>query len=577
MYIRTVERKHGTKVYSYIHLAESFRTPDGKIHQRMISNLGNPKDYKPAEIRRILDGLRRVFGIEEAEPTPAPTVSADVPPEIDATAYDFGGAYTVTNLFDQLEWADPIRSHLHGSRHKFDVLGNLKVLLANRLLDPCSKLHILDWYKGVFVPGVDREEVTYEHLLRAMDFLVRNKESLEAGFAQKLMTLFDQEVDLVFYDVTSTYFEIDRPDDASGERSTLRQWGYSRDTRPDLPQVVVGLVMTRDGIPLCHHVWKGNTVDAKTVQVVVKDLKGRFGIKRCIFVGDRGMLSEANLEVLRETGLDYIVAHKLRHNDAVREVLPGVEAKLIDTKEESVAETTWKDRRFVVAHNPEIAAQTRKTREQMLREAERFFKERVFKLGLQDAGMKIPGRPATDQGVLLKIHDYLRDRKLLRYIDVSLDKNGHVDWKTNLKNRRWENRIDGKLVLETSEGTLPPGEIVKRYKELADIERAFRTMKSSLDLRPIFHRVDRRIEAHVFLCVMALQIDRVMRHRLHAAGIHTLPTRVLKSLDRYRMISMRLSDGRTQMTLAAPREQNLDMFAKLKVPRPALRETASTA
>jgi transposase len=287
------------------------------------------------------------------------------------------------------------------------------------------------------------------------------------------------------------------------------------------------------------------------------------------------MLSEENLEVLREAKLDYIVAHKLRRSEAVREVLPKVEDKLTDPKAESVAEATWNGRRFVVAHNPEIAAQTRQTRERMIQAATRFIEERILKLGMQDAGLKGRGRPATDQGELLRIHDYLRDRKLLRYIDVTLDKNGHVTWKANVKNRRWENRIDGKLVLETSEGKLPAEDIVRRYKDLADIERAFRTMKSSLDLRPIFHRVDRRIEAHVFLCVMALQIDRVMRHRLHAAGIHTLPTRVLESLDRYRMISMRLADGRTQQTLAAPREQAADLFSKLGVPRPVLREGGS--
>jgi len=574
MYIRTVERKHGAKRYRYVHLAESYRTPDGKIRQRMIANLGNPKDYKPAEIRKILAGLRRVFGVEEAGSPPASPTT--VPPDADTTAYDFGGAYAVTKLFDQLGWADPIRARLRGGRHQFDVLGNIKVLLANRLLDPCSKLHILDWYEGVFVPGVDRAEVTYEHLLRAMDFLHRHKASLEVAFARKLLTLFDQEVDLVFYDVTSTYFEIDGPDDPAGTKSTLRQWGYSRDHRPDLPQVVVGMVMTRDGFPLCHHVWKGNTVDAATVQEVAKDLQGRFGIRRCVFVGDRGMLSEENLSVLREAGLDFIVAHKLRRDESVREVLPRVEDRLTDPENESVAETTWEGRRFVVAHNPEIAAQTRQTRERMIREAARFIDDRIFKLELQDAGVKGRGRPASDQGALLRIHDYLRDRKLLRYTDVFLDKDGQVAWKANVKNRKWENRIDGKLVLETSETTLPAPEIVKRYKELADIERAFRTMKSSLDMRPVFHRVDRRIEAHVFLCVMALQIDRVARHRLHAAGIHTLPTRVLESLDRYRMISTRLEDGRTHTTLASPRQQNSDLFAGLGVPHPVLREATTT-
>ena len=520
----------------------------------------------------MIAGLRRVFGVQEGGSTgadaPAGSTAAAPEPGAETTAYDFGGAYAVTRIFDQLGWADPIRRHLRGTRYRFDVLGNVKVMLANRLLDPSSKLHILEWFEGVYVPGVKRQEVTYPHLLRAMDFLHRHKDLLEVAFARKLMTLFDLEVDLVFYDVTSVYFETDGPDEEPG--STLRQHGYSRDHRPDLPQVVVGLVMTRSGIPLAHHVWKGNTVDAGTVGEVVRDLKDRFGIQRCVFVGDRGMLSEDNLTALREAGMDFIVAHRLRRNDAVREVLPLVEDAL--KGDEAVAEALWQKRRFVVAHSAEIAAQTRRRRERMIQEADRFIDEKTTKLGMQDAGIPQRGRPATDEGTLLKIHDYLRDRKLTRYTNISLDENGHVTWKANVEARKWENRIDGKLVLETSTGDLPPAEVVSRYKELADIERAFRTMKSSLDLRPVFHRVDRRIEAHVFLCVMALQMDRVMRHRLHGAGIHTLPTRVLESLDRYRMIATDLGEGRRRVAMTTPRERQLDLFRGLGVPRPGAKE-----
>lgn len=571
MYVRVAERRHGRKRYRYVHIAESYRTPDGGIRQRLIANLGNPDHFKPGEIDKVISGLRRAFG--EQDPSPGKVVGPS-PGGSGTTAYDFGGAYAVTKIFEQMGWADPIRGLLRASRRRFDVLGNILVLLANRLLDPSSKLHILEWFKGVYVPGVARREVTYEHLLRAMDFLHAHKEALEVAFARQLTTLFDLEVELVFYDVTSTYFEIDGPDDPESKKKSLRQWGYSRDHRGDLPQVVVGLVMTRSGIPLCHHVWKGNTVDASTVREVVTDLKGRFGIKRCIFVGDRGMLSEANLQVLREAQVGYIVAHRLRRSDAAREVLPRVEGDLKE-KEASVAKSDWQGRRFVVAHDPEIAAQTRRTRERMIRAAGRFIEERTTKLGMQDAGIPQKGRPATDEGTLLAIHDFLRDRKLLRYTDVSLDEDGHVTWKANLKNRRWENRLDGKLMLETSERELPAVEVVKRYKELADIERAFRTMKSALDLRPVFHRVDRRIEAHIFLCVMALQMDRLMRHRLHGCGIHTLPTRVLESLSRYRMIATELGKGRTHASLTTPRQEQLELFRGIGIPRPSLKEAVA--
>ena len=376
----------------------------------------------------------------------------------------------------------------------------------------------------------------------------------------------------------------------------MRKWGYSRDHRPDRPQVVVGLVMTRSGIPLAHRVFRGNTVDKSTLEDVVKDLADRFGIRRCIFVGDRGMLSDDNLKALRAAKMEFIVAYPLRRNQTVREVLPKAEAKLAARAgEETVVEVLLKDeakpaahaeeaaaaaqpgeRRFVVAHNEEIAVQTKKNRLERLAEAERFIRALVAKLNRQDAGEVSRGRPATDDGVLIKIHDYLRDQNLLRYTEVYRDENNQVSWRANTEARQWENRIDGKLVLETTNEDLSAEEVVKRYKELADIERAFRTMKSSLDLRPVFHRADRRIEAHVFLCVAALQIDRVCRQRLHAAGVHQMPTRALEALDQFRVIVTEEDGANTRAALTTPRKEQLELFAALGVPKPTLKEIDPT-
>lgn len=586
MYVRIAERRHGGTLYRYVHLAESYRDPDGRPRQRLVANLGSPDRYKPGEIEKVIAGLRRVFGRpEEGAPGAADEATVGV-----TTAYDFGGAYSVVQILDQLGWEEPIQARLRSRRVRFDLFSNIKVLVANRLLDPCSKLHILEWFEGVYVPGVRRQEVTYAHLLRAMDFLHRHKAALEVGFARKLISLFDLEVDLVFYDVTSVYFELDGPDTPGGD-STLRQHGYSRDHRPDLPQVVVGLVMTRDGIPLAHHVWSGNTVDKSTLREVVEDLKRRFGIRRCVFVGDRGMLSASNLEALTEAGLDFIVAHPLRNHNATREVLLQVASALKEAQDreaaraaraqedpqEVVIETEWESRRFVVAHHEVIASQTRKGRVRKLKESDAFARELIEKLNRQDAGKRARGRPATDSGALIRLHDYLRDRKLLRYTKVYQDEKGLLHCEADMDARGWEDRIDGKLVLETSDRALPPQEVLARYKELADIERAFRTMKSSLDLRPVFHRVDRRIEAHVFLCVMALQIDRVMRHRLHQAGIHRLPTRVLETLDRYRLISTELGDERTHRALTTPGPQQLDLFQALGVPKPTMEDASDVS
>ncbi|MEK9145830.1 MAG: IS1634 family transposase, partial [Elusimicrobiota bacterium] len=491
--MRVTERKHGRKAYRYLHLAEAFRDEEGRARQRMIANLGRMDDFKPAAIERLLAGFRRVFGLPEpahkgANPSPRSSVANLGPLLFESgtiTAYNYGGAYAVTRIFEDLGWEEPIRHAARKHRTRFDLLSNIRTLLVNRLLDPSSKLHILEWFKGTFVPGVKRKDVTYPHLLRAMDFLHKNKNELERAFAEKLVSMFDLEVDLVFYDVTSVYFEIDGPDPDEG-LSTMRKWGYSRDHRPDRPQVVVGLVMTRSGIPLAHRVFRGNTVDKSTLEDVVKDLADRFGIRRCIFVGDRGMLSDDNLKALRAAKMEFIVAYPLRRNQTVREVLPKAEPKLAARAgEETVVEVLLKDeakpaahaeeaaaaaqpgeRRFVVAHNEEIAVQTKKNRLERLAEAERFIRALVAKLNRQDAGEVSRGRPATDDGVLIKIHDYLRDQNLLRYTEVYRDENNQVSWRANTEARQWENRIDGKLVLETTNEDLSAEEVVKRYKEL---------------------------------------------------------------------------------------------------------------
>ena len=201
----------------------------------------------------------------------------------------------------------------NASIHKSkDVIANLKVLVANRILDPMAKLHILDWMEGVYFPGIDRGQIDCNHLLRSMDFLIEHKRELEPLLGSPILTLFDNALDLVFYDLTSCYFEIDSEDKGQKDskkkgKSALRNYGHDRDGS-GCPQVVVGLVMTKDGIPLCHYVFPGETPDKSTLKEVVDDIRERFPIKRCIVVGDRGILTEDNLKVLSDAELDYIVA-----------------------------------------------------------------------------------------------------------------------------------------------------------------------------------------------------------------------------------------------------------------------------
>jgi transposase len=187
--------------------------------------------------------------------------------------------------------------------------------------------------------------------------------------------------------------------------------------------------------------------------------------------------------------------------------------------------------------------------------------------GEHNGTLPIRGKALSWEETLLNIHDYLRDRKLSRYYRIWLDERGRVRWQPLEDSRRWENQIDGKLLLETTNQSLSPEETVHQYKELQDIERCFRTLKSSLDIRPVYHWVDRRIEAHIFICVMALQIQRLMRHRLHKAKIDRSPEQVLEKLSFQRTVEATAKGEKIRGLIPATAEQ-LDFYKALKIPEP---------
>ena len=574
MYLRTTTRKRGDKIYQSLHIVESYRTKEGKVRQRILVNFGSASQYSSEQIQEIIKGLKKFFKLEEDKQ------QESIPP---TGSLDFGSIYTIFRLWEEMDWTQVFKKFLQGRQFEFDVIANLKVMVANRLLDPMAKLHLLDWLEGVHLPGIDRQQVDYNHLLRSLDFLIEHKAELEPKLAWPILTLFDAPLDLVFYDLTSCYFEIERADkvrnpSSQSDKPTLRNYGYDRD-HCGCPQVVLGLVMTRDGIPLCHQVFPGETTDKATFREVILDVKARFPVQRCVVVSDRGLLSQDNLAALGEAQLDYIVARPLRHNlisrQAIQATAQDIQAQIKQWKsdgtpleeQECFREVTLDGRRFVVAYKAEIARQTQKTRQRKLAVATEYIRGRLARLKNQETGVHVAGKTLTHPETLIHLHDYLKKRQLGRYYQLRLDQQGRVACDPDEENRRWELLIDGKLLLETTNKMLSPAEVVHQYQELQDIERCFRTLKSSLDIRPVYHWVDRRIRAHIFLCIMALQLHRLMRSRLHEAQIFTSPARVLEKLALQRTVQAEI-DGKKFDGLIPPTPEQLDLFKALGVPTP---------
>lgn len=497
MFIRIAKQKRGDKVYRHLQIAESFRDPDkGKAPRtRILAHLGTVEGLGEEQIEKLISGLQRAIGKQAAEP------------EL-LFARDYGHIHAVGGVWDALGLsAVLVRCGIAG-RSVADVASLIRLLVINRLCDPCSKLALLDWLGSVWHDG--QKPPSYHHLLRAMDRLIGIKDKAEPLLAQTFLGN-RESVDLVFYDITSTYFEGDR----SLLEEDFRKYGYSRDHRGDRRQVVIGMVITGDGIPLCHHVFPGNTADKTTVVAVVTDLKQRFHLKRVIFVGDRGMLSDANLEHILGEDVGFIVAHPLRKNAYATEVVGALRKEFDESNEQEQYRQDERDAvRFVVAYAPKIAKETRSNRQGRLKKADQWILEIQQKL----ANPSGRGKPPTPQGTYDRIRDYLRDRNLLGLYEVELA-GGQLSVKKNRKALAWEETIDGVLMLETTDLDLAAEEIVKRYKELAEIERGWRTLKSSLLLRPVYHWTERRIRAHIFICVLALQLERWMRNRLETLSV----------------------------------------------------------
>ena len=539
MFIRIAKQKRGDKIYRHLQIAESFRDPaKGKAPRtRILVQLGTIEGLGEEQIEKLIAGLQRAIGREMLSS-----------PQL-LFARDFGHVHAVGGVWDLLGISAVLERCGISGRSAIPASDLVRMLVVNRICDPCSKLALLDWLDSVHYD--DREPPSYHHLLRAMDRLIGIKDVAEPLIAKKM--LGDGEgLDLVFYDITSTYFE--------GERSIVeedfRRYGYSRDHRCDRRQVVIGMVMTRQGIPLCHHVFAGNTVDKSTVVTVVKDLKQRFNLKRVVFVGDRGMLSDANLVELLSEELGFIVAHPLRRNAHATEVI-GLLQKGFDPKstDEQFLEDVREEVRFVVAYSPEIAADTRRNRQERLKKADIWIKEAERKLANPSGRGKAP----TVHGTYDRIRDYLRDHNLLSLYEVELA-DGKLSSKKNRKAMTWEETIDGMLMLETTDFELSAEDVVKRYKELAEIERGWRALKSSLLLRPVYHWTEPRIRSHIFVCVLALQLERWMRNRLKTVSVQ----KALQSLQHIKMGELDIN-GQTVNMATRPTTEQKELLTKLGV------------
>jgi transposase len=373
-----------------------------------------------------------------------------------------------------------------------------------------------------------------------LDRLAVHKKEIEKQLFFELRNLFSLNVDLVFYDLTSTYFEGRGP-------AELAKHGHSRDGKPRNRQVLVGVVMI-DGWPIAHHVFEGNKRDASTVQSVLKDLEQRFGLRRVVFVGDRGMVTSKNIDLIRCCQQGYVVGLNRRRRPAVLEyikratgpwqqcpagIVASEKAEVPRTLVQEVPSDTPGIRVFVV-HSDERLSYERTEREksmQQVREELDALKQRVAK-GQLKAPQKIGAAAAR---VLSRHHGS-------RYYDWEL-KDGKFDYFEHPVNFKQEQALEGKYLIQTEESNLSALQAVEIYKELSEVERAFAELKDVIEMRPIYHQKAHRVQAHIFIASLAFLLDRALEKKLKSQGLDLSSKEAWQILKSVRVVEIDLGNG----------------------------------
>ena len=534
MYLRFTQRANSDgSVVRYVALAHNRRI-DGKVKPDVLMNLGRVDRLDVDGLRRLAASITKHFGGEEQVPgglsddAEAGLAAGAAPMEV-IDARPVGGTWLLDALWRRLEIGTAIKAAIDGRRFTTNVERVLFALVANRAIAPMSKLSAAEWTSEDVViaglAGMDEDQA-----YRAMDLLVEAdaQAKVQESVFFAVAHLLNLEVDLLFFDTTSTYFERDDEDEA-GQDGTggFRAYGKSKDHRDDLPQIVIGLAVTREGIPVRVWCWPGGTNDQTVLQEVKDDLRD-WRLGRVITVVDRGFSSADNLAYLRRAGGHYIAGMRMRDGNPLVAAVLSRQGRYQTVRDNLRVKEVRSDRpgngtggsaapgatdvRFILCHNPDQAEHDKIKRESEINRIE----AELERIAAQRQRLRERAKTTTSTSAkraLTRAEDaHVRAECALR------DHPTLGRWLRQLKNGRLvidrakvktEANLDGKYLLATSDPDITAEDAALGYKNLLAAERGFRDLKSELLLRPVFHRLEHRIRAHVLICWLALLLTRL--------------------------------------------------------------------
>lgn len=537
--ILKLKKKNG-KLFEYLRIVRSVRK-NGIPGHEVVANLG-----ELSAVKQLLPNILKKLGIDSPEP--------QVEPE---DAYIWGPVLVVREFFSRLGLDQAIRECVKEDHKSFassqEVVDRIFALVAARLIEPTSEHGLARVFETSYIPrsdktrfepcwkddgitqknSVQRVKVQMKELVkwyRTLDVLIKHKSAIEKKIFDINRDLFTNSIDLVLYDITSSYFEGKGP-------ATLAKHGFSKDGKPRNTQIVLGLLLM-NGLPVAHHVFAGNTAEKKTIFEITDDLKTRFRIENVTFVFDSGMISKENLQKIETEGYNCIISLPRRHNASVKVALEKIATQASQwiklDENAQVCEVALNDKkwRYFIVESKERGEYERGIREGCMSKGGALLKslqERVTSGNLKD-----------EQKINFYLGKLSTKYHIGRYYSWEVGK-GKFNYFIDPEKEKFEKAIEGKYFIRTNNTKLATKEIANAYKGLYEIEHAFREIKDTCYIRPIYHHKDERVRAHVFVSVLSFLIEKAIQRELRASGILMNPAHVMDRLRQLKLIQFEVN------------------------------------
>jgi len=523
MFVKPTRVRSGGRVLTYLQLVESYRD-GGRVRQRVIKKLGREDELDLAMIERLIRSLAKYADVEVGAGNPL--AEAELLPGL-----AFGHVHALEHVWSDLLLGDIVRGMAAGRRFRFDVVNVIKAIAFQRVLDPGSERSLVrSFLPSVFAP--EFEGIELQHAYRALQFLAEVGPELEARLTGVMTQKLFADASLVLFDTTSTYFEGAGPEE-------LASFGFSRDKRGDRPQANLALLTSREGLPLGHWLYPGKQTDVKSMAKASLEFRQRLGLGSFVLVADRGMVSAANLQSLQDESIEYVIAERLRRSTANEALARAGRYKKVARHLEVKEIKTDGIERVLVCRNLERAAEDARQRDAIVQQ----LSEKIAAGGVRDQ---------LKNGA----------RRYLRLTDATPE--------IDLKKVKDDARYDGKWVLRTTT-SLPPEQVALAYRGLWRVENAFRTLKTPLELRPLFHTSEAGVRGHVQACVLAYGLVRTIEDRLDQGGLDHNATEALQQLDSIHHLTLHLGGTRLECTSTPTPEQAAILRALNAEPAPTPR------